>query len=473
MIGFIPELYPDELVYSVFARYYVYSGYSAYVDAAADLFSNKRTRPVPEFINAMNIGTKEILLRNISMEKLIEKHTMFPAYSRFIPLERRRNAFKALVQTEGNYMNLLYIPTGKQNMKYLRWCPECVNQDRDKYGETYWHRLHQIAGMDICPVHHCRLQQSSVYTGKDTPALISAEQEILEHNNTSEDVSEVEIRLSDYMAEVFMRPVDLMNEINCGLFLNTQIDEKKYYHSNSVMRKLELFYEDYKTYYSEYTGELMSIDTMRKILNGGVASMSYICQIALFEEVSVNDLLSANNIEDFRYRIFCNIAKKLGEPEELVVRIGTAVLDEYASSYRIERQSGVAKAKWDKVDEELFPDVKKAVEEIYGNNNERPHKVTIKAVCRKLALPDKRFDVLPKCKSEILKWSESQEHYWAREVLWAVEQIENRKQELCWRRIRELTNMRKDNFFSCMEEIKKLTDDTTYEHIRQLEMRLL
>ena len=468
MIGFIPELYPDELVYSVFARYYVYSGYSAYVDAAADLFSNKRTRPVPEFINAMNTGTKEILLRNISMEKLIEKHTMFPAYSRFIPLERRRKAFKALVQTEGNYMNLLYIPTGKQNMKYLRWCPECVIHDRDKYGETYWHRLHQIAGMDICPVHHCRLQQSSVYTGKDTPALISAEQEILEHNNTSEDVSEVEIRLSDYMAEVFMRPIDLVNEINCGLFLNTQIDENKYYHSNSVMRKLELFYEDYKTYYSEYTGELMSIDTMRKILNGGVASMSYICQIALFEEVSVNDLLSANNIEEFRYRIFYNIAKRLGESEELVIRIGTAVLDEYASSYRIERQSGVARAKWDKVDEELLSTVKDTAKEIYGIYDERPHRVTTKAICTRLNLPDKRFDVLPKCKEEIHKWEESKEHYWARETLWAYNRLQNEQKVINWKGIRTLTNMRKENLESSLKELRAMTDEVTYMHIIEL-----
>ena len=89
-------------------------------------------------------------------------------------------------------------------------------------------------------------------------------------------------------------------------------------------------------------------------------------------------------------------------------------------------------------------------------------------MCKKLNLPDKRFEHLPKCKQEILKWSESQEHYWAREVLWAVKQIENSGENLCWRRIRDLTNMRKDNFGACMDELSKLTDKASYEQICQL-----
>lgn len=63
MIGFMPQIYPDELVYSMLARYYVYSGYSAYIDAADDLFSNKRTRPVPEFINAISVEAKQMILK--------------------------------------------------------------------------------------------------------------------------------------------------------------------------------------------------------------------------------------------------------------------------------------------------------------------------------------------------------------------------------------------------------------------------
>ena len=38
MIGFFPEFYEDELLYSLLARYYIRSGYLNYVYAAEDLF---------------------------------------------------------------------------------------------------------------------------------------------------------------------------------------------------------------------------------------------------------------------------------------------------------------------------------------------------------------------------------------------------------------------------------------------------
>ena len=51
MIDFLPPIYPDELLYSWIARWYVRSGYSAYSDVIG-LFYGKRTiRPDIEFIN--------------------------------------------------------------------------------------------------------------------------------------------------------------------------------------------------------------------------------------------------------------------------------------------------------------------------------------------------------------------------------------------------------------------------------------
>lgn len=54
MISHFPILYPDELLYSLFARYYNRSGYLAYIYAAQDLYTTKTTRPDIEFINELN-----------------------------------------------------------------------------------------------------------------------------------------------------------------------------------------------------------------------------------------------------------------------------------------------------------------------------------------------------------------------------------------------------------------------------------
>ena len=36
-IAYFPELYPDELIYSVLARFYEHSGYPAYIYCAGDV----------------------------------------------------------------------------------------------------------------------------------------------------------------------------------------------------------------------------------------------------------------------------------------------------------------------------------------------------------------------------------------------------------------------------------------------------
>ena len=106
MIVYFPTAYPDELLYSQLARYYTKSGYMAYTFAAEELFASKTVRPDMDFINSYTPAAVQAITRNISMEAVIEKHTMFPCYGRFLPRERRQKAFQALVSMMGNYYNL-------------------------------------------------------------------------------------------------------------------------------------------------------------------------------------------------------------------------------------------------------------------------------------------------------------------------------------------------------------------------------
>ena len=51
MIMYLPEIYPDELVYSWLARYYIQTGYVRYAFVAEELFQSKTVRPDIEFVN--------------------------------------------------------------------------------------------------------------------------------------------------------------------------------------------------------------------------------------------------------------------------------------------------------------------------------------------------------------------------------------------------------------------------------------
>ncbi len=49
-------------------------------------------------------------------------------------------------------------------VKYFRFCSICLREDVEQYGEPYWHRVHQVAGVLVCPIHQVWLQNSTVRT---------------------------------------------------------------------------------------------------------------------------------------------------------------------------------------------------------------------------------------------------------------------------------------------------------------------
>lgn len=106
MICYFPLPYPDELLYSQLSRYYVKSGYLAYVHAAEDLFQQRTVRPNMEFITPLTPAAVALVTKNMPMDAVIQRHTMFPYYGHFLPKERRQKAFQALMSMQRDYFNL-------------------------------------------------------------------------------------------------------------------------------------------------------------------------------------------------------------------------------------------------------------------------------------------------------------------------------------------------------------------------------
>ena len=127
MITYFPEPYEDELAYSLFARFYMKSGYTTLRDVMDVLYVNKWYRADTLFFNKLKPEVVDIITRNISMKEFVERHTMFPYYARFIKKERREKAVQSMINMDGNYHNLLPIPNGIHD-RYLRYCPDCVKK---------------------------------------------------------------------------------------------------------------------------------------------------------------------------------------------------------------------------------------------------------------------------------------------------------------------------------------------------------
>ena len=52
--------------------------------------------------------------------------------------------------------------SSSMDARRLRYCPECFDEDIAAYGEPYWHRLHQIPGIAVCPRHGCWLADTEI-----------------------------------------------------------------------------------------------------------------------------------------------------------------------------------------------------------------------------------------------------------------------------------------------------------------------
>jgi hypothetical protein len=78
----------------------------------------------------------------------------------------------------GSIYGRIGILTSYIRVEFLRFCPLCIEEDRKRFGEPYWHRLHQIPGVEVCPTHSAFLEQSTipVRNGGNKNTFVTAKQ---------------------------------------------------------------------------------------------------------------------------------------------------------------------------------------------------------------------------------------------------------------------------------------------------------
>ena len=451
MIGYFPELYEDELVYSWIARYLVHSGYTSAADAYQDLFFNKNLRPSVELMNNLIDDAKSVMTKYMSMQELIYNHTLFPEYGRFIDPTKRERLVSEADFSRGNWINSLMIPVATGE-RYLKYCPLCAKEDRDNHGEAYWHRKHQIIGIKICTKHKVYLQDSDVLINRNLTRLKAAEIVINRMTVITKCEDEIITKLAAYMHSVF--DSSKYSHDHIGKYLNRHIPSK-YVHDNGNRKAYEL-YEDYTAFYHSLAAEeLMSINTMSRILRGHSGTFGNICQLGLLFGVNPSDLLDKGD-EALNDDIFIRVSELTGEPLERVQFIGEAIIDELKKDSVIFIKEKRHEDNIDKEDLALLPSVEATVKKIYGEGDDRPCKISLNAISKPLHVDIHKLKKMERCMAVINQYYESQEEYWAREIVWAVKMIEKNGEPLNERHIRNLTNLRHDNIVDSLDIVRDI-----------------
>ncbi|MBQ4543420.1 MAG: TniQ family protein [Clostridia bacterium] len=485
MIGFFTDANEDELLYSQLARYYVRTGYMFYRAIADDLFVDVQARPNIEYFTRLTDEALQMITRNKSLEKVIMQNTMYPYYARFYPQYIKQVALNDLIKMTGNISNIL---TGSKKRygeeRYLRYCPVCVKEMRER-GELYWRRRDQLVGVSVCPQHRCYLHNSDVLiTGARALSLITAEEAITDVGEVRYATNDLEWRISKYVTDVFFSDLDMKTDSNIGQFLHSKLANTKYVSSRGQQRNMKLLVKDFNEYYGEIGEKTLCEEwQFHKIFNGKSWNTYHICLLAIFLNLTVDELLEMRLPERRAEEIFDETVIRLRQEGQTYAEIARILQTKAhmvkaicANEYLIKKpksespkKTGRTKWDWEKIDEETLPMVKKAIEEMRGDEYTRPQKITVLGVEKKLDMPCKRItSKLPKCMTEILKHQEPIEVYWAREVIWAVNTIRRQRQTLNWRHIRDLTNMRNIDLAACYPHLTQMTDTDTTEGIRKI-----
>lgn len=166
MIAYFPKLYPGELLYSWIARYHLHSGNLSFKSTTSELFEKSSYISTPDLPCNLEALYKNIQhFSPLKAKEWIKRHTFYNYYIAFSSKRIRESVFNSMLY--GNANNALHMLTGNmassvKDILYFRYCPICVDENIELYGEPYLHTSHQTPSSFVCPVHKEILCSTSI-----------------------------------------------------------------------------------------------------------------------------------------------------------------------------------------------------------------------------------------------------------------------------------------------------------------------
>lgn len=462
MIGFMPELYPDELVYSWLARYHVRTGHHSYQQTAKHLLNKKANIVSKKFLNEYSDEFFDMIKNNITIKELAIKHSMLSTYVKFLPIDKRNNIIKSYENNLRYKESSIGFKT-KSNGINMRYCPICIKEDRDKYGETYWHREHQFIGINVCTKHKCYLIDSEVSVQSiDKSEFYTAEYIIGQKNDVKISSNEFEINFAKYFTEVIN--TESNNDSNITGYLNTVLWNSKYKANGCKVKDFNKLYNDYFELCEKINANIISSrPSLREILKNKCRTLD-ICILGMLLNISpydlVNRVLSSTNkknisdqvifLRDVKKMSYDRIAKELNASKRTVERI--------YHNRKVE------------CDFDILELLQNELPKFYNGHltNGRPQKITVGTIEKQFDIPQKILISNKFYHNEIIKYDESYPEYWARELVWSYNKLKEDKAYISQNKITKQTSIFKDQFIRAIPHISKYTDKETAEAIEAL-----
>ncbi|WFU24965.1 TnsD family Tn7-like transposition protein [Bradyrhizobium sp. CB1717] len=157
----LPKPYQDELIYSVIARHFAYMQPIVIKSAQETIdgtswFSTRYVR------NANRLAEKTRPIWGLSGLEILDRHTLLPFNGAFLKPDAHLKCTECFLETNphGGSVALGMGNSSVIEPKLFRFCVLCLEEDMDRFGETYWRRQHQLSGTLFCVKHGELLRNS-------------------------------------------------------------------------------------------------------------------------------------------------------------------------------------------------------------------------------------------------------------------------------------------------------------------------
>ncbi|EGQ9108531.1 TniQ family protein [Vibrio parahaemolyticus] len=149
-----PIPYTEELMYSIVARAGVRQGLTSPKQLLDEVFESRSIIATIDLSNHLATLSRW-LPEEFTPDRLIYSHSLFPLYAPFVPEARRLQCMNWLyLGSQGAAHLALGIAASRiKSPRFVRYCPGCMAAQREQYGEYFWLREWQVAGVESCPEH--------------------------------------------------------------------------------------------------------------------------------------------------------------------------------------------------------------------------------------------------------------------------------------------------------------------------------
>ena len=298
MIKLTTKILPNETFYSWISRIAIRVGDGFGEGFIKQVYKNNRTFPSLLFIGNLNKDFFNNVLKFIDYKELLEEHTLFKYYVRFVDYKRIKNLYKIALEDCYSIFNFIPKETHKDNY-YLRYCPKCVEEDRNAYGEAYYHVNHQIPNTHICSKHCCELIDTVVPAKNFRRLKIVPLEFVIDSMDVVEvDKNDIRYKISKYLDDVLFEDLNInFNKKRVCEVLNSYIDNK-YIRTATGHKNNSKFIEDLNEFYKGI--KEFNLNGLQSIYCDNNWNPYEICLLGLFENINPKDLVKR------KIRIFDN-----------------------------------------------------------------------------------------------------------------------------------------------------------------------